>query len=131
MVNVVDAISGGSNELVHERKRQRKDYLLALNHVCKGKHFITPWYHIPITFTISNLKLKHFSHNDPLVIRVNIGKNLVHFFGNDMGRIIVDTGSSADVITWRCFVQMDFTEKNLKSVYPLTAFRGDKWGRRR
>jgi hypothetical protein len=27
MVNVINAISGGSNEPVHEMKRQRKDYL--------------------------------------------------------------------------------------------------------
>jgi hypothetical protein len=51
MVNVMNAISGGSNEPVHETKRHRKDYLRAVNHVCKGKHFRTTWSHIPIIFT--------------------------------------------------------------------------------
>jgi hypothetical protein len=73
------------------------------------------------------LKLKHFPHNDPLVIRANSAKNLVHFFGNDVGRILVDTGSSADVITWQCFAQMGFTGKDLKkSVYSLIGFRGKR-----
>jgi glyoxylase-like metal-dependent hydrolase (beta-lactamase superfamily II) len=73
------------------------------------------------------LKLKHFPHNNPLVIRANIGKNSVHFFGNDVGWILVDTGTSADIITWRCFVQMGFTEKDLKKlVYTLIGFEGKK-----
>jgi hypothetical protein len=125
MVNVINAVSGGSNEPVHETKRQRKDNFRVVNHVCEGKHFRTPWSHIPITFTEAELKLKHFPHNDPLVIRANIGKNSVHLFGNDMGRMLVDMGSSAEVITWRCFIQMGFTKKDLKkSLYPLIGFIG-------
>jgi hypothetical protein len=54
---------------------------------------------VPITFTGADLKLKHFPHNDPLIIRANFGKNTLHFFVNDVGRIIVDTDSSADIIT--------------------------------
>jgi len=51
----------------------------------------------------------------------------VHFAGNDVGRILVDNGSSADVLTWQCFVKMGFTEKNLhKSQYPLIGFGGKK-----
>ncbi|RLM55955.1 hypothetical protein C2845_PM10G10730 [Panicum miliaceum] len=41
MVNVINTISGGSNEPVYETKRQRKDYLRAIYHVCEGKHFRT------------------------------------------------------------------------------------------
>jgi hypothetical protein len=108
-------------------KRQRKDYLWAINHVCEGKHFRTAWSHILITFNEASSKLKHFSYNDPLVIKANIGKNSVLFFGNDVGRILVETGSATDILTWRCFVQMGFTEKDLKkSVYPLIGFGGKK-----
>lgn len=102
-------------------------YLWAVNHVCEGKYFRTPWSHIPITFTEADLKLTYFPHKDPLVIRANIVKNSVHFLGNDVGRILVDTGSSADLITWQCFVKMGFTVKNLKkSEYPLIGFGGNK-----
>jgi hypothetical protein len=84
--------------------------------VCEVKHFRTPWSDIPITFTKADLMFKHFPHNDPLVIRANIGKNSVHFFGNNVMRILVDIGSSANIITWWCFVQMGFTEKDLKKL---------------
>ena len=51
----------------------------------------------------------------------------MHFAGNDAGRILVDNGSPADVLTWQCFVKMGFTEKNLdKSQYPLIGFGGKK-----
>ena len=73
------------------------------------------------------MKLRHFPDNDPMVIRTNIGKNTVHFFGNDVGQVLVDTGSSADIITWQFFVKMGLSEKNLtKAVYPLIGFGGKK-----
>jgi len=126
-VNVINAISGRSNEPVHEMKRQRKEYLRTVSHVCKGKHFRTTWSHVPITFSEADLRLQHYSHNDTLIIRANIGRNSVHFAGNDVGRILIDNGSSADVLTWQCFLKMGFTEKNLhKSKYPLIGF----WGKR-
>ena len=93
----------------------------------EGKHFCTPWSHVPITFSEADLRLQHYPHNDPLVIRANIGRNSVHFAGNDVGRILVDNGSSADVLTWQCFLKMGFTEKNLhKSQYPLIGFGGKR-----
>lgn len=62
-----------------------------------------------------------------MVIRANIGKKIVHFFSNNVGRILVDIGSSTNIITWQCFVQMGFTEKDLKkSTYPLIGFGGKK-----
>jgi hypothetical protein len=85
MVNIINAISGGSNEPVHETKRQHKEYFRTVSHVSEGKHFRTPWSHVPISFTQADLRLQHYPHNDPLVIRDNIGKNSVHFAGNDVG----------------------------------------------
>jgi len=113
MVNIINAISGGSNEPVHETKRQRKEYFRTVSHVSEGKHFRTPWSHVPISFTQADLRLQHYPHNDPLVIRANIDKNSVHFAGNDVGRILVDNGSSVDILVWQCFVTMGFTEKAL------------------
>ncbi|RLN11994.1 polyprotein [Panicum miliaceum] len=127
MLNVINAISGGSNKPIHETKRQRKDYLRAVNHVYTGKHFKTTRSHVPITFTEANLRLQFYPHNDPLVIKANIGKNTVHFFGNDVGRILVDNGSSADIILWRCLIQMGFMVKDLKkSTSPMIGFGGKR-----
>ena len=114
MVNIINAISGGSNEPEHETKGQHKEYFRTISHVSEGKHFRTPWSHIPISFTQADLRLQHYPHNDPLVIRANIGKNSVHFVGNDVGRILVDNGSSTDILVWQCFVKMGFTEKALQ-----------------
>ena len=126
-MNVINAISGGSNEPVHETKRQRKEYLRTVLHVCEGKHFCTPWSHVLVTFSEVDLRLQHYPHNDPLVIRANIGRNSVLFAGNDVGRILVDNGSSADVLTWQGFVKVGLTEKNLHmSQYPLIGFGGKK-----
>ena len=82
---------------------------------------------VDITFKSSLMTGRfNYPHNDPLVIRANIGKKSVHFARNDVGRILVDNGSSADILVWQCFVKMGFTEKALqKSQYPLIGF-GDK-----
>ena len=39
MVNIINAISGGSNDPVHEMKRQHKEYFRTVSHMSKGKHF--------------------------------------------------------------------------------------------
>jgi hypothetical protein len=96
MVNIINTISGGFNETVHTTKRQRQEYYRSISHICSGKYFQMPWSHIPITFIAADIKLQHYPpHNDPLVIRTNIGKNTKYYFGNNMGRVLVDNGSSA------------------------------------
>jgi hypothetical protein len=57
MVNIINAISGGSNEPVHETKRQRQEYYRSVSHICSGKYFHLPWSHIPITFTAADIRL--------------------------------------------------------------------------
>ena len=75
MVNVINVISGESNKPIHETKRQLKEYFRTISHVSEGKHFRTPWSHVLISFTPADLRLQHYPHNDPLIIRANIGKN--------------------------------------------------------
>ena len=51
----------------------------------------------------------------------------MHFAGNDVGRILVDNGSSTDILVWQCFVKMGLTEKALqKTQYPLIGFGGKR-----
>jgi hypothetical protein len=113
MVNIINAISGGSNEPVHETKRQRQEYYRSVSHIYSGKYFHLPWSHIPISFTVADIRLQHYPHHDPLVIRANIGKNTKYYFGNDVGRVLVDNGSSADILTWQCFSGMGFKKRRL------------------
>jgi hypothetical protein len=123
MVNIINAISCGSNAPVHATKRQRQEYYRSVSHICSGKYFYLPWSHIPITFTTTDIRLQHYPHNDPLVIRANIGKNTKYYFGNDVGRVLVDNGSSADILTWQCFSGMGFKREDLqKAEHPLYGF---------
>jgi hypothetical protein len=67
--------------------------------------------------------LQHYPHNDPIVIRANIGKNTKYYFGNDVGRVLVDNGSSADILTWQCFSDVGFKREDLqKAEHPLYGF---------
>ena len=51
----------------------------------------------------------------------------MHFAENDVDRIVIDNSSSADIITWQCFVKMGLTQPNLhKSQYPPIGFGGKK-----
>jgi hypothetical protein len=71
----------------------------------------------------TNIRLQHYPHNDPLIIRENIGKNTKYYFGNDVGRVLVDNGSSADILTWQCLLGMGFRREDLqKAEHPLYGF---------
>jgi hypothetical protein len=123
MVNIINAISGGSNEPVHMMKHQRQEYYRSVSHICSGKYFHLPWSHIPITFTAADIRLQHYPHNKPLVIRANIGKNTKSYFSNDVGQVLVDNGSLVDILTWKCFSDMDFKKEDLqKAEHPLYSF---------
>ena len=68
---------------------------------------------MPITFTEEDLYLKNYPHKDPLVIRAIVGINSVPFLGNDIGRILVDNGSAADIIFKNCYFAMGFKLEDL------------------
>jgi hypothetical protein len=103
MVNIINAISSDSNESVHATKRQRQESYQSVSHICSGNYFHLPWSHIPITFTAADIRLQHYPHNDPLFIRANIGKNTKYYFGNDVGRVLMDNGSSDGYIDLAVF----------------------------
>ena len=59
-----------------------------------------------------------FPHRDALVISVQVADSLVR-------RVMIDAGSSADVIFWEAFQQLKVEKKLIKpSRAPLTAFEG-------
>lgn len=60
-----------------------------------------------------------------MLIRANISRNSHRLLGNDIGRMFVDNGSSTYIITWHCFTQMGFNERDLrKAENPLYGFGG-------
>uniref|UniRef100_A0A803QDC1 Uncharacterized protein n=1 Tax=Cannabis sativa TaxID=3483 RepID=A0A803QDC1_CANSA len=72
-----------------------------------------------ITFMESDIRLVHHPHANALVIVVNIGGDNVH-------QILVDSGSSVNLLNFQAFKQMGLEEKDLQPVtLSIYGFTGD------
>jgi hypothetical protein len=65
------------------------------------------WSHIPITFSEEDVRLQGFPHNDALVIEANIASWT-------LGKLLVDNGSSADIIFADAFDKMGLSKDLLQ-----------------
>ncbi|XP_031111915.1 uncharacterized protein LOC116015888 [Ipomoea triloba] len=73
----------------------------------------------PITFTDDDLPDGPLPHRDALVITLDINNVIVH-------RVLVDTGSSVNVIYYDTFTKLGLSRKQLTQVRtPLSGFTGD------
>jgi hypothetical protein len=76
------------------------------------------WAKVSITFTEKDFKIKSTNHNDAMVIEVNI-------VGWVIGKILVDNGSSTDILFLKTFEKMNLTQHMLHPPeYPLQGFGG-------
>lgn len=73
----------------------------------------------PITFGPDDLASVNFSHNDPLVISIDISKN-------EVSRVMINTESSVNVIYRNVLEKMKVPIHRIKpSIRPLTGFDGN------
>ncbi|KAL0352424.1 UNVERIFIED_CONTAM: hypothetical protein Scaly_1631100 [Sesamum calycinum] len=73
-----------------------------------------------ITFSKKDLRSKTGSLNDPMVIKMDIENFSVH-------KVLVDNGSSADIIFWDVLRRMNLENANLDSVQtPFVGFEGSE-----
>ena len=73
-----------------------------------------------ITFSDSNLEGCQHPHDDPLVVRAVVAKKTVH-------RVLVDNGSSADIIFASAFDRMGIEREKLKPISThMRGFSGEK-----
>jgi hypothetical protein len=78
-------------------KKQKKEAQRRVQHVgVQGPFIRSKWSHIPITFSQEDLQFKDYAHNDGMVISCVIKGFLVH-------NVLVDTGSTADIIFAKAF----------------------------
>ncbi|XP_072148523.1 uncharacterized protein [Setaria viridis] len=73
---------------------------------------------MPITFTGEDFKLKTTSHNDAMVIKALVA-------GCSVGKVLVDMGSSADILFANAFREMNIDMNTLDPAdIPLLGFGG-------
>jgi hypothetical protein len=111
-------ITGGS-AMEFETKKQRNNYFRSVNTIIDDGPAARPeWDKVPITFTEEDFKLKLANHNDAMVIEVNIAGWVIE-------KILVDNGSSADILFFKTFKKMNLSQHMLHpSEYPLQGFGG-------
>jgi hypothetical protein len=89
-------ITGGSSS-EPANKKQNKEAQRRVQHVgVQGPYIKSKWSHVPITFSLEDLQLKDYPHNDAMVISCVFKGFLVH-------NVLVDTSSAADIIFAKAF----------------------------
>jgi hypothetical protein len=109
-------ITGGS-AMEFETKRQRNNYFRSVNTIINDGPAARPkWAKVPITFTEEDFRLKSTNHNDAMVIEVNIA-------GWVNGKILVENGSSVDILFLKTLEKMNLTQHMLHPPeYPPLGF---------
>jgi len=72
-----------------------------------------------MTFGPEDMRLLQTPHNDPLVVQLKIAMIMVR-------RVLVNTGSSMDIIMLECFKKLQYSKKDLEAAKtPLVRLEGN------
>ncbi|XP_021822805.1 uncharacterized protein LOC110764199 [Prunus avium] len=123
-INMISTISGGPT-LAGASNRSMKQYVRAAQYpqvlgIESSRHTKMPkvrWE--PITFSEEEEEGIIYPHDDPMIIRAEIAKF-------DVGRILIDTGSSVNVIFADAFKELGIDDSQVnRQLSPLLSFSGD------
>lgn len=117
------ATTGGSNQ-EHMSKRAKKDHQRRVLTVTPRVPLNRPaWSTVPITFDESDFQVRDFPHTDAFVVTANVAGFTLH-------NILLDNGSSADILFAKPFETMGFDRRAVEPAgSPLYRFWGQE-GRR-
>ncbi|XP_021823259.1 uncharacterized protein LOC110764568 [Prunus avium] len=123
-INMISTISGGLT-LAGASNRSIKQYVRAAQYpqvlgIESSRHTKMPkvrWE--PITFSEEEEEGIIYPHNDPMIIRADIAEF-------DVGRILIDNGSSVNVIFADAFKELGIDDSQVnRQLSPLLSFSGD------
>ncbi|XP_034219187.1 uncharacterized protein LOC117630595 [Prunus dulcis] len=123
-INMISTISGGPT-VVGMSNRSMKQYVRAAQFpqvlgIEVNRHQEVPKVHWePITFCEEEEEGILYPHDDPMIIRAEIADY-------DVGRVLIDTGSSVSVILAEAFREMGIGDNQVNwQLTPLLSFSGD------
>ncbi|PON58367.1 hypothetical protein PanWU01x14_167590 [Parasponia andersonii] len=100
-----------------ERVKRLRGLGHSVNHLTMGESYAST---APFAFTQQDLATMHLPHDDPLVIKLQIDSVMV-------GKVLVDSGSSVDVLFLSTFKNISLNRSALRPTYqPLFAFNNSK-----
>ncbi|XP_031097184.1 uncharacterized protein LOC116001447 [Ipomoea triloba] len=115
---VIHVIFGGPEGGDTQSERKKWAWNLYVGEVVRQPHEKKPRRE-PITFTDDDLPDGPLPHRDALAITLDINNVIVH-------RVLVDTGSSVNVMYYDTFTKLGLSRKQLTQVRtPLSGFTGD------
>jgi hypothetical protein len=118
VTKLVFPITGSSSSEPANKKQKKEAQRRVQNVGVQGPFIRSKWFHIPITFSQEDLQLKDYPHNDAMVISCVIKGFLVH-------NVLVDTGSTTNIIFAKAFRQMQEREDKIHdATHPLCGFGG-------
>ena len=102
---------------MEERVKRLRSLGYSVNYVFVQEEFYPT---TPIAFTEQDLQAVRLPHQDPLVVKLQVDKTI-------LGWVLIDEGSSAEVLFWDAFQKMGLDEQTLVTTKsPLVAFDGTR-----
>ncbi|XP_066333177.1 uncharacterized protein [Miscanthus floridulus] len=119
-IGTILPIAGGSSLELQTNKQKKDHYRLVNNVAVQGPIHYIEWSKTPLTFSKQDLNLERYPHADVMVIKANIA-------AWEINRILIDSGSSMDIIFVNAFDQMKLSRNQLQPLdSPLVGFGGKR-----